>query len=143
MARCILPSSVGSVVLLGLLEFSDWQVVQVLVEACHLFLSQAAHRHPQFSCVVRCSVRSSGRFLITHAIKFLVPLLHYHGTWIHSCVSWRLSTLLWPHGLIIELQVDGVSRECEGFIIVIFTEAITSGDHLPNSGPNVVLIPPW
>ena len=37
-------------------EFSDWQLVQVLAEACHLFSSQdrhhlfssvAAHRHPQ------------------------------------------------------------------------------------------------
>ena len=41
------PSSVGIIVLLGLLEFSDWQLVQVLVEACHLFSSQGAHRHPQ------------------------------------------------------------------------------------------------
>ena len=33
--------------MLGLLEISDWQLVQVLVEACHLVSSQAAHRHPQ------------------------------------------------------------------------------------------------
>ena len=77
-----------------------------------------------FPCVVRCSVRSSGRLLITHAIMFLVPLLHFHGTWIYSWASRRLRSLLWPHGLIIELQVDGVSRECEGFKIVILTEAI-------------------
>ena len=38
-----------------------------------------------------CFVRSSGRLLITHAIMFLVPLLHFHGTWLYSCVSWRLS----------------------------------------------------
>ena len=41
------PSYVGSPALLGLLDFSDWQLVQVLVEACHLVSSQAAHRHPQ------------------------------------------------------------------------------------------------
>ena len=65
-----------------------------------------------------------GRLLITHAILFLVPLLHFHGTWIYTCVSWRFSRFLWLHRLIIELQVDGVSRECEGFIIVVFTKAI-------------------
>ena len=97
------PSFVGTPVLFGLLEFSDWQLVQVLVEACHF---------------------SSGRLLITHAILFLVPLLHFHGTWIYTCVSWRFSRFLWLHRLIIELQVDGVSRECEGFIIVVFTKAI-------------------
>ena len=41
------PSSVGIPVLLGLLEFSDWQLSQVLVEACHLFSSQAFYRLPQ------------------------------------------------------------------------------------------------
>ena len=98
----------------------------------------------RFPCVVRCSVRSSGRRLITHAIMFLVPLLHFHGTWIYSCVSWRLSSLLWPHGLIIELKVDGVSIECEGFI----NSNLHGGDLLlvticPISRPNVVLISPW
>ena len=107
------PSFVGTPVLFGLLEFSDWQLVQVLVEACHFFSSQAAHCH-----------RSSGRLLITHAILFLVPLLHFHGTWIYTCVSWRFSRFLWLHRLIIELHVDGVSRECEGFIRVVFTKAI-------------------
>ena len=43
------------------------------------------------SCLIRCSVRSSGRLLITHAIMFLVSLFHLHGTWIYSSVSWRLS----------------------------------------------------
>ena len=33
--------------MLGLLELSDWQLVQVLVEACYLVSPQAAHRHPQ------------------------------------------------------------------------------------------------
>ena len=33
--------------LLGPLEFSDWQLVQVLVEACHLVSSQASLRHLQ------------------------------------------------------------------------------------------------
>ena len=111
------PSSVGSPVLLGLFEFSDWQLVQLLVEACHLVSSQAAHRHPQL-----VPVRESLR--IAHAITCLVPLLHFHGTWINSCVSWCLSSLLWLHGLLIELQVDGESRECEGFIIVVFTETV-------------------
>ena len=32
---------------LGLLEFSDWQLAQALVEACHLSLSQASPRHFQ------------------------------------------------------------------------------------------------
>ena len=54
----------------------------------------------------------------------LVPLLHFYGAWIYSCVSWRVRSLLWLHRLLIELQVDGVSGECEGFMIVIFTEAI-------------------
>ena len=49
-----------------------------------------------FLCVVRCSFRSCGPLLIAHAIASLVPLLHCHGTWIYSCVSWRLSSLLWP-----------------------------------------------
>ena len=77
-----------------------------------------------FPCLIRCSVRSSGRLLIAHAIVSLVNLLHFHGTWIYSCVSWRLSSLLWPHGFIIELQVNGVSRECGGFIIVIFSATV-------------------
>ena len=79
------------------------------MEACHDFSSQAAHRHPQFF------VCFSGRLMITHTIMFLVLLLHFHDTWIYSCVSYRLSIFLWPHGLIIELQYDGVSRECESF----------------------------
>ena len=45
------PSSAGNPALLGLFEFSDWELVQVLVEACHLALSQAAHRHPQLVLV--------------------------------------------------------------------------------------------
>ena len=36
-------------------------------------------------------------------------------------------SLLWLHGLLIELQVDGVSREYEGFIIVVFTETVFVG----------------
>ena len=38
----------------------------------------------------------------------LVLLLHFHGPWICSCVSRRLSGLLSIHDLLIELQVDGV-----------------------------------
>ena len=74
---------------------------------------------------------------------FLIPLLHFHGTWTYSCVSWRLSSLLWLHRLHIELQVDGVSREHEGFI-----NSSLHGDGLrpvticPTSRPNVELIPP-
>ena len=34
--------------LLGLLEFSDWQLIQVLLEACHLVSSQASLRHLHF-----------------------------------------------------------------------------------------------
>ena len=45
------PSSVGSPLLLGLLELSDWQLVQVLLEARHLVSPQAAHRHPQLGPV--------------------------------------------------------------------------------------------
>ena len=107
-----------------------------------------AHRKPLivtlnwFPCVVRCPVRSSGRLLIAHAIMSLVPLLHFHGTWIYSGVSWRLSSFLWPRSLIIELQVDGVSRECEG----LHNSNLHGGNLLlvtvcPNSRPNVV--PPW
>ena len=40
-------SSVVRLVLLGLNGFSDWQLVQVLVETCHLVPSQFTHRHPQ------------------------------------------------------------------------------------------------
>ena len=60
----------------------------------------------------------------THAMLFLVQLLHFRGTWIYSCISRRPSSPLWLHGLLIELQVDGVLRECEGFIKVISNEAI-------------------
>ena len=58
----------------------------------HVTLS---HRKPLtvilnwFPCLIRCSVRSSGRLLIAHAIVSLVPLLHFHGIRICSCVSWR------------------------------------------------------
>ena len=62
-----------------------------------------------FPCLIRCSVRSSGRLLIAHASVSLVPSHHFHGTWIYSCVSRRC---------------DGVSRECEGFITVVFTETV-------------------
>ena len=41
------PSSFENPALLGLLGFSGWQLVQVLVEACHLVSSQAALRHLQ------------------------------------------------------------------------------------------------
>ena len=40
-----LPSSNEIPVLLGLLEFSDWHLAQVLVEACHIVSSQAYLRH--------------------------------------------------------------------------------------------------
>ena len=43
----LFQSYIGSPALLGLLDFSDWQLVQVLVKACHLVSSQAAHRHLQ------------------------------------------------------------------------------------------------
>ena len=48
----LFPSSVGSHVLLNLPEFSDWQLFQVLVVACHLVSSQAVHRHPQLVLVL-------------------------------------------------------------------------------------------
>ena len=65
------------------------------------------HRIPHFvilnwfPCLIGCSVCSSGRLLfahtitwplrlIAHAILSLVPLLHFHGTWIYSCISQRL-----------------------------------------------------
>ena len=41
------PSSFENLVLLDLLGFSDWQLVQVLVEACHVATLQAALRHLQ------------------------------------------------------------------------------------------------
>ena len=43
-----LPSYTGSPALLGPLECSDWQLVQVLVDACHLVSSQASLRHLHF-----------------------------------------------------------------------------------------------
>ena len=88
------PSFVGSVVLLGLLEFSDWQLVQALVEASHIVSSQAVIFN-WFSYLVTCSFRSRGRLLIAHAIVSLVPLLHFHSSLIYSCVSRRLRSL--PH----------------------------------------------
>ena len=89
------PKSSGSPVLLSLLDFSEWHLVQVLVDACHL---------------------SSARRLVPHAMMFLVPLLTFHGTSIYSCVTLRLNNFLWLQGLLIEPQVDRVSKECEGFI---------------------------
>ena len=41
------PIYIGSPAQLGLLEFSDWQLVQVLVEACHLVSLQASLCHLQ------------------------------------------------------------------------------------------------
>ena len=53
--------------------------------------------------------------MIARAIMLLVPLLHFSG-YLESIPAFpgSLSSFLWPHGLIIELHVDAVSRECEG-----------------------------
>ena len=88
------PSSVGSPVLLGLLEFSDWQLVQVLAEACHLVSSQPFIVILNwFLHLTRCSFRSSGRLLITHAIVSLVPMLYF--SWYFDLFL-RFSEPQWP-----------------------------------------------
>ena len=91
-----------------------------------------------FSYLIKCSFRSSGRLLIAHAIVSLVPLLHFHGTWICSCVARRLRGLLWLHGLLIEHQVDGVTRMRR-----LHNGNLLGVTSCPTSRPNVVLIPPW
>ena len=63
-------SSVGIRVLLGLLEFSDWQLVQVLVDASHDVTWQTGHRHPQLVPVPGKMLCSSERFLNPRAIIF-------------------------------------------------------------------------
>ena len=83
-------------------------------------IGNLSHRKPLivilnwFPCVVSCSVRSSGRPLFTQATMFLAPLRHFHPAFLGASTAF--------HGLIIELHVDCASRECEGFIILIFTE---------------------
>ena len=107
----------------------------------HVTLS---HRKPLiiilswFPCVIRCSVRSSGCLLIAHAIVSLVPLLNFHSTWIYSCVSWRRSSL---HGLLIELQVEGVSRGLHNSSL--HGDGLRPVTICPTSRPNVFLIPTW
>ena len=102
------------------------------MEACHLVSSQASLRHLQLVSVpdrMLCPFQWS--LLIAHVILSLVPLLHFHGTWIYSCMSWRLGSLLCLHAFLIELQVDAVSRDCESSIIIVFTRSpSSSSDHL-------------
>ena len=58
------PNYIGSPVLLGLLEISDWQLVQALMEAGLLVSTQASLRHLQLVPMSDSSVRSSGRLLV-------------------------------------------------------------------------------
>ena len=77
--------------LLGLLEFSDWKLVQALVKACHLVSSQASLRHLQLVPVPDTrSYRSRDTWplplgVIAQSIMSPVPLLHFYDTWIYSC----------------------------------------------------------
>ena len=94
----------GRTVLLGLLEFSDWQLVQVLVEACHFVSSQAAHRHPQLVpvrdkmlCPFQWAPSDRSRDGVLGTIASFSWCLDL------SCVSSRLKSLLWLHGRLIEL----------------------------------------
>ena len=104
-ARCIF-SELSEV--LHCSVFSNWQLVQVLVEACHLVSSQAAHRHPR-TVPVSDKMLCPFQMVPSGRSRDRVP-----GT--IASFSW-----FWHQGLLIELQVDGVSRECEGFITVVFT----------------------
>ena len=78
-------------------------------------------------------------------MMFLVLLIHFHGIlglFLRFSVPQQPS--LWLHGFLIELQVDGVSRECEG----LHNSNLHGGDLFlvtlrPNSRSNVVLISPW
>ena len=102
-------SSVGGLVLLGLLEFSDWQTRSGTgggMSPCKPLIVILNW----FPCVIRCSV------------QWAPSIASFSCFGIYSCVSRRCRSLLWLHSLLIELQVDGVSRECEGFITVVFTE---------------------
>ena len=54
------PSYIGSPALLGLLEFSDWQLIQVLVEACRFVSSQASLCPFQWVLSYRSRGRVSG-----------------------------------------------------------------------------------
>ena len=85
------------------------------MEACHLVSSQASLRLPQLVPVpFQWAPSDRSRDHVPGTIS------SFHGTWIYSCISCRHGSLLWRHALLIELQVDAVSRECEGFIIVAF-----------------------
>ena len=94
-------SSFGSLILLGLLEFSDWQLVQVLVEACHFISSQAAHRHPQLVPVLD-KMLCPFQWAPSDRSRDRVP-----GT--TASFSWYLDLFLRfsapQQGLLIELQV--------------------------------------
>ena len=118
------PSSVGIPVLLGLLGFSDWQLVQVLVESCHLFSSQAAHRHLQLVPVrekMLCPFQWAPSDSRDYVSGTIASFSWYLDLFLRFSATLAFSGFM---GLLIELQVDGASRECEGFIIVILTEAI-------------------
>ena len=67
-----LSSSFEILVLLDLLGFSDRQLVQVLVDACHLVSSKAARRHLRLVPVPdRMVFPSRKRIFVAHAIWFL------------------------------------------------------------------------
>ena len=55
----------------------------------------------------------------------MVPLLHFSGNSINSCIFGRLGVFFWRHTLLIELQIDGVSRECKGIMIIVFTGLVS------------------
>ena len=125
------PRSVGSPVLLGLLGFSDWQLVQVQVEACHLVSSHAAHRHRQLVPVL-------GKMLCPFQWRLLITQWPY-CRWYQCFIFMVLGSI--PAFLDASVAFFGcmvsslnsrmmVSRECEGFIIVVFTETVFVGDNL-------------
>ena len=108
-----------------------------------------SHRKPPiviinwFPCGTGCSARSIGQHLFAHAIVSLVLLLHFHGPWICSCVSRRLSSLLSIHDLLIELQVDGVESMRWLHSSSLQGDGLRPVTICPSSRPNVILIPPW
>ena len=104
------PSSVGIPVLLGLLDFSDWQLVQVPVEASHLSSPQAAHRHPQL-VPVRGKMLCSFQWAPSdHSRDYVSGTIASFSWYLDLFLRFLAPQHLWLHGLLIELQVDGVER---------------------------------
>ena len=98
-----LPSSVEILVLLSRLEFLwDWQLAQLLVEACHLVSSQAVHRHPQLT-----PVRGGMWAPFDHSRDYVSGTIASFS----SCVSWRLSSCLCPHTVSSLNSTSIVCRE--------------------------------